>query len=211
VLPVTVAAMVLGAVAEAVGWTLVATRGRSVWRLMPWVLGAMGVAAVIVLPPVAATRVSVVSASVLGLASGLVLYLGTLLFVSVAARWAPFGRAVASIYGEAAEISVTRSVVLSLGVMVPAEELFWRGLFQAHLAGARSAWAAAVLTWLAYVLANLASRRPPIVAGAVVAGAVWAGLAAWSGGMLASFASHMLWTGLMLVLPPGAGRGGRAA
>ncbi len=206
-----VAVMVLGAVAEAAGWTLVAVRGRSVWRLMPWVLGGMGVASVVVLPPVAATRVDAGFALAVGLASGLLLYLGTLGFVAVATRSVRFRRAVASIYGEAAEVSVATSLVLSLAVMVPAEELFWRGLFQAHLDAAWSAAAAAVVAWLAYVLANLASRRPPIVAGALVAGALWAVLAAWSGGVLASFASHMLWTGLMLALPPGAGRGGRTA
>lgn len=206
-----VAVMILGAVAEAVGWTLVAARGRSVWRLMPWVLGAMGIVSAIALPPVAATRVDAGFAFAVGLASGLLLYLGTLAFVAVASRSVRFHRAVTSIYGEAAEVSVATSLVLSLAVMVPAEELFWRGLFQAHLDEVWTAAAAAATTWLAYVLANLASRRPPIVAGAIVAGALWAVLAAWSGGVLASFASHMLWTGLMLALPPGAGREGRTA
>jgi len=58
-------------------------------------------------------------------------------------------------------------------------------------------------------VANLPSRSLPIVAGAVVGGAVWGALAWWSGGLAAPLASHILWTGLMLVLPPGAGRRGR--
>jgi membrane protease YdiL (CAAX protease family) len=206
-----VAVMVLGAVVEATGWTLVAVRGVSVWRLMPWVLGAMGIAAAIALPPVAATRVSAGVALVVGLASGLGLYLATRAFVALAVRVARFRDSVASIYGEAAQVSVATSVVLSLAIMVPAEELFWRGLFQAHLDATWSAAAGAVATWLGYTAVNAASRRPPIVLGAIVAGAVWVVLAAWSGGMLASLASHMLWTGLMLVLPPGAGREGRTA
>jgi membrane protease YdiL (CAAX protease family) len=90
--------------------------------------------------------------------------------------------------------------------MVPAEELFWRGLFQGRLDDATTPAVAAVLAWLAYLVANAASRSLPIVAGAIVGGAVWAGLAWWSGGVLASLASHILWTGLMLALPPGAGR-----
>jgi membrane protease YdiL (CAAX protease family) len=206
-----VAVMILGAVAEAVGWTLVAARGASVWRLMPWVLGVIGVVAAITLAPVAASRVDAALALAVGLGSGLALYLGTLAFVAVAVRAPRFRASVTSIYGEAAKVSLATSVVLSLAVMVPAEELFWRGLFQAHLDAAWSAAAGAVATWLAYAAVNAASRRPPIVLGAIVAGALWAGLAAWSGGMLASFASHMLWTGLMLVLPPGAGREGRTA
>jgi membrane protease YdiL (CAAX protease family) len=208
---VLVAVMVLGAAAEAVGWTLIATRGRSVWRTMPWILGATGVVAAFVLPPVAATRVGVPVALAVGVGSGLALYLGTLGFVAAAVRVPRFRSSVASIYGEAAEVSLATSVVLSLVVMVPAEELFWRGLFQAHLDATWSAAGAAAAAWLGYVAANLASRRPPIVAGALVGGALWAGLAWWSGGMLASLASHMLWTGLMLVLPPGAGREGRTA
>ncbi len=94
--------------------------------------------------------------------------------------------------------------------MVPAEELFWRGLFQGRLDQSLAALAAAAWTWLAYVGTNVASGSLPIVAGAVVGGALWTGLALWSGGVLASLLSHMLWTGLMLVLPPGAGRGGHA-
>jgi membrane protease YdiL (CAAX protease family) len=203
--------MAIGALAEAVGWVLVSARSRSVWRLMPWILGGMGVAAVLVSPPVAAARVGVGEALGVGLGSGLVLYLGTLAFVVVASRTSTFGRAVASIYDEAAEVTLAASLVLSLAIMVPAEELFWRGLFQAHLDGSWPAAGAAVATWLAYTLVNAASLRPPIIAGALVGGGLWAALSAWSGGMLASFASHMLWTGLMLALPPGAGREGRTA
>jgi len=35
---------------------------------------------------------------------------------------------------------------------------------------------------------------------------VWGALAWWSGGLAAPLASHILWTGLMLVLPPKVGR-----
>ena len=60
--------------------------------------------------------------------------------------------------------------------------------------------------WAFYVGANVPSRSLPIVLGAAVGGGVWAALAWWSGGMLASLASHILWTGLMLALPPAPGR-----
>jgi hypothetical protein len=36
----------------------------------------------------------------------------------------------------------------------------------------------------------------------VVGGVAWAALAAWTGGVLASVASHLAWTALMLVRPP---------
>jgi membrane protease YdiL (CAAX protease family) len=204
------AIMALGALAEAIGWRLVATRRAMVWRLMPAILLIMGLAAVLVRRPVAATRVGDWTALWVGIASGFVLYIGTRIFVAIAGRWEPFRRHVVEQYEEAAEVSLKEALALSLLILVPAEELFWRGLFQARLDQSLPALAAGAWTWLAYVGVNLASGSLPIIAGAVVGGALWAGLAVWSGGMLASICSHMLWTGLMLALPPGAGRGGRA-
>ncbi|MEP6973511.1 MAG: CPBP family glutamic-type intramembrane protease [Actinomycetota bacterium] len=205
------AVMVIGALAEVIGWRLVATGRATVWRLMPAVFVGMGVAAVLVRRPVVAVRVDDGVALGGGLASGLILYAGTRVFVAIAGRWEPFHRHVVEKYEEAATVSLRRSLVLSLLIMVPAEELFWRGLFQARVDWSLVAAAAGLWTWVAYVGVNLTSGSLPIVAGAVVGGALWAGLAVWSGGMLASLVSHMLWTGLMLAVPPGAGRGVRAA
>jgi len=201
------ALMIAGTVAEIVGWWAVSTRGRDVWRSMPWVLGAMGVAAVLVTPVVwSGGDVTSVLALGVGVGSGIALYLGTRVFVWLAGHWTPFRREVIEKYQEAATVSVATSLLLSLAIMVPAEELFWRGLFQGELAVAASAATAAGLTWFAYLIANVPSRSMPIVAGAIVGGGVWGGLAWWSGGVLASLGSHILWTGLMLLLPPGAGR-----
>jgi membrane protease YdiL (CAAX protease family) len=202
--------MVLGALAEAAAWRLVAAGRAVVWRLMPPILLAMGVAAALARRPVAAAEVGEGIALAAGVTSGLALYAATRGFVALAARWEPFRRQVAEKYEEAADVSLARSLGLSLLILVPGEELFWRGLFQARLGQALAGAAAGAWTWLAYFGVNSASASLPIAAGAVVGGALWTGLAAWSGGMLSSLASHMLWTGLMLALPPGAGRVGRA-
>jgi len=204
------ALMVAGALAEAFGWRLVATGRASVWRLMPPVLGLMGIAAVLGRPPVASARVSGLAALGVGAASGVLLYGGARAFVAVVSRVKVFGRHVGDAYRQAAEVSPALSLGLSLAVLVPAEELFWRGLFQARLDQSLPALVAGAWTWIAYLGVNAASANLPIVSAAVVGGALWAGLAAWSGGMLASLTSHMLWTGLMLAFPPGAGRGVRA-
>ena len=203
--------MVLGGLAEAVGWRLVATGRAVVWRLMPKILLALGVVAAHARRPVAATEVGDGAAIAVGVASGLALYAATRVFVALASRWEPFRRQVVDKYEEAAEVSLARSLGLSLLIMVPGEELFWRGLVQARLGQALAGAAAGVWTWLAYLGVNSASASLPIVAGAIVGGALWAGLAVWSGGMLASLASHMLWTGLMLAFPPGTGRGVRVS
>ena len=125
--------MFLGAAAEAIGWRFVATGRAVVWRLMPVVLAVMGVAAILALHPVAATKVADGTALAVGLASGLLLYVATGVFVVIASRWEPFRRHVAETYQDAAGVSLAVSLVLSLAVMVPAEECFWRGLFQARL------------------------------------------------------------------------------
>jgi membrane protease YdiL (CAAX protease family) len=202
--------MAVGALVEAFGWRVVAAGRASVWRLMPAVLLVMGVAAALVRHPIAAARVSGGSALGAGVASGLLLYAATRVFVSVVGRWSPFRRHVVDAYEEAAEISLAGSLALSLLILVPGEELFWRGLVQARLDQTLVGAAAGAWTWLAYVGVNASSASLPIIAGAVVGGGLWAALAAWSGGVLASFLSHMLWTGLMLAFPPGAGREGRA-
>lgn len=202
--------MVLGALAEAAGWRLVAAGRAVVWRLMPPILLAIGVAAALARRPVTATKVGEGTALAVGVTTGLALYAATRVFVALASGWEPFRRQVVDKYEEAGEVSLARSLGLSLLILVPGEELFWRGLVQARLGQALAGAAAGAWTWLAYVGVNSASASLPIVAGAIVGGALWAGLAAWSGGMLASLASHMLWTGLMLALPPGAGRGVRA-
>ena len=202
--------MIVGALAEATGWRRVAIGRANVWRLMPVILAAMGVLAVLVRRPATATDVSNATALSVGAVSGLALYVGTRVFVWLADRWPPFRRHVVEKYREAAEVSMRESLLLSLLVMVPAEELFWRGLFQGHLDQTVGVLAAGFLSWLAYVAVNAASASLPIVAGAVVGGALWVGLFAWSGGVLASLGSHMLWTGLMLALPRGVGRRGGA-
>jgi membrane protease YdiL (CAAX protease family) len=205
-----IAVMLGGLVAEAVGWGAVAAGRRDVWRLMPIVLGLMGVAAVVVHPPTWST-VGAGPALLVGLLSGALLYGGTLAFVWVASFWEPFRRAVAGEYQQAAEITLRRSLSLSLLIMVPSEELFWRGLFQGRLDQGMAAGAAVALAVLAYLAANVPSRSLPIIAGAVVGGAVWCGLFWWSGGVLACLGSHILWTGAMLAFPPGAGRKVRSA
>ena len=201
-----VAVAVVGFVAEAGAWWAVRAGRAHLWRLLPIVLVAMAIAAVLVRPPAAASDVGAGNAMAVGAVSGVVLYLATRVFVAIASRYAPFRRATVDIYAEAQPIAIGAAIVLSVAVMVPAEELFWRGLVQAGLDDLWGPAAAAAITWLAYIAVNVPSRSLPIVLGAAVGGAVWAALASWSGGMLASLASHILWTGLMLALPPAPGR-----
>jgi membrane protease YdiL (CAAX protease family) len=105
-------------------------------------------------------------------------------------------------YGRRGTLPLGAVLLLSVGLMVPGEELFWRGLFLPELEDAVKGVLGPFLAWLAFVAANVPSLNLAIVAGAGVGGAVWVALAVWSGGVLASLFCHVGWTGLMLAFPP---------
>jgi membrane protease YdiL (CAAX protease family) len=203
-----VVAALAGMVAAAIAWRLVA-RGRDVWRTMPPLFAVLGVLAVWLAPSVDAPAAETTSAIgpagevALGLATGGALFLATRVFVAIVGRSPVFARHVAAAYGRAEVVPVATALVLSVFVTAVGEELFWRGLVYRLGAERTSIGIAAIACWLVYVLANLPSRLLPIVAAAIVGGALWAALAWWTGGILAPIASHMLWTGLMLGFPPG--------
>lgn len=201
--------MVAGGVAVIVAWRVVAT-GRSIWPVMGTTLGILGLLSVATGDVPLSPAVDVWIASAVGLGAGLALYLATVAFVVVVRRWPMFDRHVQEIYDQRKGLSLGLALLLAAGVAAPGEELFWRGFFQANAAEPLGWVGAAALTWAAYLLANLASWNLPIVAGAVVGGAVWGALALWTHGVLASLLCHVVWTGLMLGVPPG-GSKARAA
>jgi uncharacterized protein len=191
---------VAGALAIAAGWAWVASGRSTVLRILPAVHLVLGIGTIAFL----GSDLSLGSPAWLaaGAGSGLVLYGATLAFVAIVAPWAPFRRHVAEAYAEADTEPLGRRLVLALAISVPGEELFWRGLLQPLLSVSMGAAGAAAATVAIAVAANLPSRRLPIIAAALVGGALWSGLAWWSGGVLAPIASHLVWTGLMLVRPP---------
>jgi membrane protease YdiL (CAAX protease family) len=126
--------------------------------------------------------------------------------VDLATRHPDLHRAVADVYRRSGETRFALVLVLTLLIAVPGEELFWRGFVLPELTDASESVTGALLTWAAAVGVNAAWASAPLLAGAVVGGALWTGLATWSGGVLAPIASHLVWTGLMLVWPPPAAR-----
>jgi membrane protease YdiL (CAAX protease family) len=191
---------VAGAVAIGAAWWRVAAGRSAALRALPLVLGVLGIGSIAIL----GSDLSLGSAASLavGAASGLALYGATLVFVGLASRWEPFRRDVAESYAEADAKPLVPRLVLALAISVPGEELFFRGLVQLHLLASIAPWAAAAVTVAVEVATNIPSRRLSIVAAALVGGALWSGLAWWSGGILSPMASHLVWTGLMLVRPP---------
>jgi hypothetical protein len=200
--------LVAGLLATMLSWRFI-VGGRDVWRTLPPVLGILGIVALllgrtIAKPVPAGSHVpGLVGQLLVGAATGLLLFLATRIFVVLAVHVPAFARQVTAAYAEAATADRRRELILSLLLAVPGEELFWRFLAYRWAASQLSSTlAAAGLVWIAYVIANVPSRSLPIIAGAIVGGALWGLLAWWSGGVWAPLASHILWTGSMLAFPP---------
>jgi membrane protease YdiL (CAAX protease family) len=193
--------MIAGALVEFAAWWAVSGRGISIWVVMGIALPAMGVAAAAVGEPSISPSVNGGAAAAAGAAVGLILYLATRVFVAAVRPWRTFQRHSVELHARRAGLPLVAAIVLAAGVMVPGEELFWRGLFQAKLSvvlDGRTAGAA--IGWAAFVAVNLPSGNLAIIAGAVVGGAVWA-LAWWTGGALASIVCHAIWTALIPGVP----------
>jgi membrane protease YdiL (CAAX protease family) len=204
--------VIVGIVAQTLAWRLV-VRGRDVWRTMPPLFTVLGVVSAVLLPSIAARApaaddgLGVSTQIVIGVVAGAGLFVATRIFVAVAGRFAAFARDTRDAYRLAGAIPTAAALGLSIVVAALGEEVFWRGLVYAvGVQRGLSVGVAGIVGWGLYILANRPSRLQPIIAAAVVGGALWTGLAWWTGGILASIVSHMLWTGLMLGLPPGPSR-----
>ena len=198
--------MAAGALAVVVAWRLVRSGIVSIWAAMGTAAGAAGLAALATGRVELSPRVHWTVALWVALAAGVLLYAATVAFLLVVRRWDVFERHVAEIYDQRKGLPIAAALVIAAGVTAPGEEFFWRGLFQGRLAETVGPWLGAAFTWGGYVAANGASQSLAIVAGAVVSGAVWGALAAWTGGVLASVVCHAVWTGLMVARPPGGPR-----
>ncbi len=205
------ALLVLGTVAEGVAWWAVARRRVSVWATLAPLLVALGALAVATGRVRAAGGVGAATAVGVGMGGGLALYAATRAFLGlVGPRWGALAADAREAYRRGAMLPRWATVAVSAILVAPGEELFFRGLLVPELERALGRGvSSAALAWGVSVLANLPSGNLAIAAGAAVGGALWVGLAVWSGGVVAPVACHALWTGLMLALPPPeAGSGG---
>jgi membrane protease YdiL (CAAX protease family) len=203
------AAILAGALAQALAWVVVRRRGASVWTTTAPVLAVLGVVAIVVAGPALSAEVSVPLALGIGVVVGAALYAATFVFVRlVGPRWRALDAQARTLYAQRSRLSAPLAIAAA-GIAAVGEELFWRGLVVDWAKDALGAnLEAGVVTWVGYVVVNGFSANLAIVAGAVVGGAVWTALAIWSGGVLASIACHACWTGLMLARPVIGGRAG---
>jgi membrane protease YdiL (CAAX protease family) len=139
----------------------------------------------------------------LGLCVGLVLYGATRLFL-----WGACGgvtdvlcRPLVEMYVRFRTQAVWPALTLAL-LVAPAEELFWRGVVQAHLARrVRPAAAVALSTALAVAVALLAGE-PFLALATLPTYAAWGALTAWRRSLVPAIASHALWGVLVASVAP---------
>jgi uncharacterized protein len=195
-----------GIVGQIIVWTLV-RRGRlRFWPATVVTFAVVGITSVLVGDVACCLKVDAGPAIGIGLASGVLLFAATRVVVALATTRPRLKDAVTGIYARSTETTRAAELAISLLIAVPGEELFWRGLVLPVVTDATSVATGAVLSWLAAIGVIAAWANLSLLAGAVVGGALWTALAVWSGGIVAPFASHLVWTGLMLVWPPAVAR-----
>lgn len=87
-------------------------------------------------------------------------------------------------------------------VLVPAEELFWRGLVQGALRPRLGRWGAVAGSAVLSSLALLVFGEPLLALAALPTSLAWGALAEWRRTPVASWLSHALWDVLIVVLLP---------
>jgi membrane protease YdiL (CAAX protease family) len=199
-------AAVVGIAVQAVVWHLIAIDRLPFWPATTSTFAILGVAALLVGSPACCAATTAMPAVAIGATAGAALYGATRVVVGLASRLAPIRAAVLDVYRRSDETSFAAALALTVLLATPGEELFWRGLVLPELQASTAPILGAVLAWVGYVGVNAATANLPLLAGAIVGGAVWTALGAWSEGVLAPLASHLLWTALMLVWPPSAAR-----
>jgi membrane protease YdiL (CAAX protease family) len=187
-------------------WRVIVAGRASVFTLLPPLHAVLGLIAIAVRPPALSGRSTVLVATAAGIGSGLALYAATRAFLAFATRWPSFHDKIEATYERRGSRSRLLQVVLGAGIAAPGEELFWRGLVSTRFQASMPTLTGPGLAWILWIAVNAASQDLSIVLGAVVGGAVWAGLAVLTKGVLAPILSHAVWTSLMLVAPPGPGR-----
>jgi uncharacterized protein len=194
--------LVVGVVVQAIAWRLVALRRVPFWPVVAGTWTVLGAAALLAGDPRCCDDRGPTEVILVGIVAGIALYGATRLVVSFASRWPAIAEQVEETYGRSAEAAPAVVWLVSLAIVVPGEELFWRGVATPWLVDATATVTGAILAWLVAAGVAVLWGSLPFVAAAVVGGALWTVLAVWSGGVLAPLASHAVWTACMIAWRP---------
>jgi membrane protease YdiL (CAAX protease family) len=203
-----VALAVGGPGAHALAWWAIRVGRASIWTASGATMAVVGAVALVTGPVRGWGRLGIIGDVGLGIAAGAALWLATAGFMALAVRFVPpLASQTASLYGARGGRPLAAALAGPLLLSAPGEELLWRGVVLGVLTQSLDgSVVAAVAAWGGFVAVNVVSGSLPIVLGAVVGGAVWTALAWWTGGVAAPIACHVVWTALMIAIPPAGGR-----
>ncbi|MGM9923264.1 MAG: lysostaphin resistance A-like protein [Bacillus sp. (in: firmicutes)] len=138
-----------------------------------------------------------------GLLSGILVYalfaLGNALI-----QWldiSTLSKDVAQLYKKFSPVDAWHFLVLFL-VIIPAEEIFWRGFIQKRIGQYISNKATIIASALLYALPLIYSQNLALIIAGIAAGAVWAALYQWKKSLPLVIMSHLIFDYLLLVLLP---------
>lgn len=191
-----------GPIAVALAWVVVRSRRATVWTVMGVAYAVLAALSIATGEVRAFDGVAPWLAVSGGLGAGVALFAATVAVTIRGSRRPVFRRQVADLYSSGRGLALPAALLLAVLVVVPGEEMVFRGVVQGVAADGSGGLGGAALAWGAYVAANAASGSLPVILGAVGPGAVWGLLAFWSGGVVAGAACHAVWTGLMIARPP---------
>ncbi len=141
---------------------------------------------------------------ILGIGCGILLYL--LCYVGykiLGLFWAPAINAYAvSLYAMAHSVPLAVGIILIIFLIVPGEEIFWRGFVQRNLQVYLGNNLGIALAVVIYALAHIWAFNPLLILAAIVGGACWGILYAWRSNLVTVILAHIIWCVLIVGVFP---------
>jgi uncharacterized protein len=145
---------------------------------------------------------SIIHNSLYGIISGILLFiifwLGDAL---IQLLHLPFEKEVSSLYKAFAPVSLWHYIVLLL-IIVPGEEIFWRGYIQKRLGNKMSATLSIVIATILYASIQIYSGYFIHIIAALFAGIFWGALYVWKKSMPLNIISHFIFNLCIFILFP---------
>lgn len=137
-----------------------------------------------------------------GIISGLILYGVFWIGQTVIDLFSlPFSKQIASLYKSYAPKELWHYVVLIL-IIVPGEEIFWRGFVQKRLLKYSNTIISIIGATLLYASVQIYAGKPILIVAAIVGGLFWGTLYAWKKSIPLVIVSHLIFSVMTFILFP---------
>jgi membrane protease YdiL (CAAX protease family) len=131
---------------------------------------------------------------VAGVAAAVVLYvLAGCVFLSLASWFPALASETAALYGWKDQLPLALAVALLVCVIVPGEEIVWRGAVTLPAAARWGPWRGCLVGAAAFSAAHLAFGSPLLLLAAAGAGFFWGGLVVKTRSLVPVLVCHLLW------------------